>query len=292
MLAACGGNASPGGTVVSLPPVAPGTPPPTATAPIQHIVVVVEENHSYEAVIGNPEMPYLNSLANKYALATSYYADVHPSIGNYFMLTTGAIITLDDGYKGTVTADNLARVFRDSGKSWNVFAEDLPSTGYLGGDTGAYVKHHNPFAYFSDVINDISLAQNIVPFSQFSSAVSKNALPNFSFVVPNNNNNAHDGTLATADAWLRANIEPLLANASFQQSGLLLIVFDEGSMLDFAHGGGHVAAVLVGNRVKAGFRSTTLFQHENALHLILEQLQVSRMPGAANGAASMNELLQ
>jgi len=243
-------------------------------------------------VIGNPDMPYLNSLANKYALATSYYANVHPSIGNYFMLTTGAVVTLDDGFSGTVTADNLARVFKDTGKSWNVFAEDLPSIGYLGGDSGGYVKHHNPFAYFSDVINDVSQAQNIVPFSQFNKAVSGNALPSFALVVPNNNDNAHDGSLAAADTWLRNNIDPLISNATFQQSGLLLIVFDESSILDFTHGGGHVAAVLVGNRVKAGFRSTTLFQHENALHFILEQLQVSRMPGAASGAISMNELLQ
>ena len=36
----------------------------------QHIWIITEENHSYEKVIGNSAMPYLNSLANKYALAT------------------------------------------------------------------------------------------------------------------------------------------------------------------------------------------------------------------------------
>ncbi|HWR35716.1 MAG TPA: hypothetical protein VN622_07600, partial [Clostridia bacterium] len=62
-----------------------------------HVFVVVEENHSYSSAIGNSSMPYLNSLAAKYGLATQYYANTHPSIGNYFMLTTGQIITNDDG---------------------------------------------------------------------------------------------------------------------------------------------------------------------------------------------------
>jgi hypothetical protein len=37
-----------------------------------HVWIITEENHSYENVIGNSAMPYLNSLANKYALATQY----------------------------------------------------------------------------------------------------------------------------------------------------------------------------------------------------------------------------
>ena len=46
-----------------------------------HVLVVVEENHSHASVIGNSSMPYLNSLASKYGLATQYYANTHPSIG-------------------------------------------------------------------------------------------------------------------------------------------------------------------------------------------------------------------
>ncbi len=74
-----------------------------------HVVVVVEENHSYSSVIGNASMPYLNSLASQNALATQYYANTHPSIGNYLMMTTGQIITNNDGYMTTITADNIVR---------------------------------------------------------------------------------------------------------------------------------------------------------------------------------------
>src|SRR5204862_399938 len=70
-----------------------------------HVIVVVEENTDYSSVIGSSSMPYLNGLAQQYALATQYYADTHPSIGNYFMMTVGKIITNDDSYSTVVSDD-------------------------------------------------------------------------------------------------------------------------------------------------------------------------------------------
>src|SRR5260370_5745774 len=76
-----------------------GPPPPLGNVPIfGHVVLVVEENHSYSEVIGNSAMPYLNSLASQYGLATQYFANTHPSIGNYFMLTTGQVVTNVDTF--------------------------------------------------------------------------------------------------------------------------------------------------------------------------------------------------
>src|SRR5437016_385457 len=133
----------------------------------RHVVMVLEENHSYSSVIGSSSMPYLNSLANKYALATNYYANTHPSIGNYFMMTTGQIISNNDGYTGTVTSDNIVRRIMTAGKTWKSYAENLPSTGYVGGDVYPYCRHHNPFTYFSDVKNSSNQRQNLVSFNQF-----------------------------------------------------------------------------------------------------------------------------
>jgi hypothetical protein len=117
-----------------------------------HVVVVLEENHSYSGVIGNSAMPYLNSLATQNALGTQYFANTHPSIGNYFMMTAGQIITNDDAFMDTVTADNMVRHLLTAGKTWKSYAEGLPSVGYTGGDVFPYDRHHNPFSYFSDVV--------------------------------------------------------------------------------------------------------------------------------------------
>src|SRR2546430_14679703 len=172
-------------------------------------------------------MPYLNHLAQQYGLATQYYADTHPSIGNYFMLATGQIITNDDSYSTVVTVDNVVRELVAAGKTWKSYAEDLPSVGYTGPDVGNYARKHNVFALLSDVVNDATQACNNVPFTQFATDLANGTLPAFSNIVPNLCNDAHDCSLSTADSWLQTNIAPLLASPVFQQDGLLIITFDE-----------------------------------------------------------------
>src|SRR5438105_13497119 len=108
-----------------------------------HVIVVVEENNDYSSVIGSSSMPYLNGLAQQYALATKYYAVTHPSIGNYFMMTVGKVVTNDDSYSTVVSDDNIIRRLIAAGKTWKSYAEDLPSVGYTGGDVGNYARKHN-----------------------------------------------------------------------------------------------------------------------------------------------------
>ena len=255
----------------------------------KHVVIVVEENHSYSSVIGSSSMPYLNSLATKYTTATSYYANTHPSIGNYFMLTTGQIITNNDSYSGTVSSDNIVRRMLTAGKTWKSYAESIPYTGYTGGDSGRYCKHHNPFAYFTDVVKSSNERQNLTSFTQFKTDRANGQLPNFSFVVPNKCNDAHDCSLSTADSWLKTNIAPLLSTAAFQSGGdgILVILFDESKESDTAHGGGHVAAVVVGPKVKRGYKLTSFYQHQSVLKTALKALGITTYPSASSAAPSL-----
>jgi acid phosphatase len=262
----------------------------TSSFPVSsHVFVVVEENHSYSSVIGNSAMPYFNSLASKYGLATQYYADTHPSIGNYFMLTTGQIITNNDSFCSTISNDNVVRHLLTAGKTWKSYAESLPYAGYTGCGSGEYAKKHNPLAFFSDVANS-SEKYNLVPFTQFAKDLANNALPQFSFIVPNLLDDAHDGTLQQADSWLKTNIAPLIASPTFQKDGVLIIVFDESTDSDTAHGGGHVAAVVIAPKVKPGYKSTTLYQHQNTLRTLMQALGVQTYPGAASSATPMSSL--
>ena len=270
-------------------------PPPSRH--VNHVFIVMEENHSYEQVIGNPQMPYLNGLAQTYSLAEAYYANTHPSIGNYFMLTTGQIITNDDGYMGTVTVDNVVRELIAAGKTWKEYSESIPFQGYDGGDSGLYAERHNPCSYFSDVRNDPNQQQNLVPFTQLATDIANHRLPDYGFIVPNLNDDAHNGTLAQADAWLSTNIAPLLASPDFNTSGggLLIITFDESLDSDTQFGGGHVAWVAVGPDVNRGYPPTgsynplTLYQHPSTLRFMLKLAGVSVFPGASNTAPDMWE---
>ena len=253
-----------------------------------HVYIVVEENTDYTSVIGSSSMPYLNGLAQQYGLATQYYANTHPSIGNYFMMTVGKIITNDDSYSSVVSDDNVVRRLLAAGKTWKSYAEDLPSVGYTGGDMGNYARKHNVIALLSDVVNDPVQKNKLVPFTQFPTDLANGALPNYSFIVPNLCNDAHDCSLSTADAWLHTNIDPLIKSAQFQQDGLLIIVFDESGS-DNTHGGGRIAWVTVSARAKRAYQSSTLYQHESTLRLSLSALGVTTFPNHAATAPDMSE---
>ena len=303
-LAALGLLASPGCGGSSQSPT---SPPSSKKIPqFSHVFVVVEENHSFADVIGNSNMPYLNALASGNSLATQYYGDAHPSLPNYFELTVGegASITgtAGDSFNGTINQDNVVRALRNAGKTWKAYAESLPSAGYLGGDSGAYARRHNPFVYLSDVQQSSSQAGNVVPFSQLAKDIANNALPDYGFIAPNLNDDGHDcpsgmttctdlQQLVAADQWLSTNIAPLLGSSAFSNS-LLIIVFDEAEDTDTAHGGGHVPAILVSPKVHSKYQSTTLYQHEGTLRLVMEGLGLTDLPGAAATAPDMTEFFQ
>lgn len=275
-------------------------PPSTNKVPVvAHVFVLVEENHAYSSIIGNPAMPYTNSLAKQYALATQYYANRHNSLPNYFMLTVGDLVTTDDTYTGTVTADNVARAVSAAGKTWRIYAESLPSPGYLGASVIPYGKDHNPFTYFSDVLNSSSQAANVVPFTQLASDMQKGTLPDYSMIVPDFANDGHDcpneganctdtDKLANIDTWIQSKVGPLITSSAFGNS-VLIYTWDESSIDDNANGGGHVPTILIGATVRHGFQSKTLYQHQSALRLSMELLGIKDLPAASATATDMSE---
>jgi len=282
---------------------APPTPVDIKSAEVigTHVFLVVLENQKFDVIVGRPPAPYLNSLIAQGGLATQFYANVHPSEPNYFMLTSGQTLALSQFPTGIIDVNNLARLFGQNGVSWRAYMESLPRIGYTGDMAYPYVKAHNPFAYYSDTHFLPQQASNIVPFTQFASDLANHALPAFSYIVPNLINDMHDcppGTTCTnedkilrADQWLQNNVGPLLSSPEFQKDGILIITWDESFDTDSAHGGGHIPLIIVGPGVKAGFQSTTFYQHESVLRLIEERLLVPATLGSSASAPGMDEFL-
>jgi phosphatidylinositol-3-phosphatase len=295
-------TATPGPSATPTPTPGPSpSPTPTPVPAADHVFLILLENHGFSQVIGSAAMPYLNSLASQHALATNYFANTHPSIGNYFMLTTGNIETNDDAFAGTVTSDSIPRAFAAAGKTWKAYMESLPSTGYTGGDVYPYFKHHNPFAYMADVLGSSAELANLAPYTQLAADLGAGTLPSFAFIAPNAEDDAHDcptggsacldtDKLTAADNWLKNNIDPLIKSPALANS-VFIIVFDE-SDVDPANGGGKVAMVMAGSHVKAGFQSTTLYQHQSTLRLVLDLLRVADHPGNSAIAPTMQEFFQ
>ncbi len=296
-LAACGGGFNIGSGSGS------GSGTTTHIARVQHVVIVVMENLDYADVVGSANAPYINNtLIPEGGLATKYYANLHPSIGNYFIITTGIPFSVDDGFTGVVTTDNVVRQLDAASRSWKVYAQSLPSQGYLGGNVYPYLRRHNPISYFQEVQPPSTENMNIVDFSQFQTDLSAGTLPAYSFVVPDAVHNAHDcpgggsnctvgDRVAEVDTWLSQNIAPLLANLQFQQSGLFILTTDE-SRDSIDNGGGQVATVLVGTGVKAGYQGTTSYDHRSLLDLSLKALGITSIPNQADLANEMTEFYQ
>jgi acid phosphatase len=147
----------------------------------------------------------------------------------------------------------------------------------------------------SDIADNPQTAnQVIMPFSQFATDLANGNLAQFSFIIPNIDDDAHTGTPRQADDWLQANVvSPLSNNSAFRPGGdgILIVDFDESVITDLAYGGGHVAPVFWGPAVKTGYKqtSTTIYQHQSMLNSIMQQLGLPNPPAAAAGAPSMSE---
>src|SRR4029077_20772445 len=170
----------------------------------------------------------------------------------YLALVSGSTHGISSGCTDCVVhARNLADTLAAAGKTWKTYAEDLPYPGFSGGASGRYVKKPAPFLYFRDVARSRARRDRVVPFTRLGRDLARHRLPDFSLVVPNLCDDLHDCSVATGDAWLRANVVPLLHSPDLR-GGVVFVVFDEGT--SDTGGGGAVEALALGPTVRRGSR--------------------------------------
>ncbi|WP_426625292.1 alkaline phosphatase family protein [Leifsonia sp. McL0607] len=281
----------------STAPASPSAPPPAATvsaASLQHIVVIVDENKPAGSIIGNPDAPYLNQLAQSGALASRYSAVAHPSLPNYLALTSGTTggITSDCNPPGgscLITGPNLPQELDRAGRSWRMYAENMPAP-CTTANTRLYAVKHNPFLYYPSVTSDPGYcASHDVPYSQFGADLASAAsLPDFSFISPNLCDDMHDCSVAAGDAWLRANVPPILASPAFTtQRSLLVVTFDEGDASDNT-----VACVFAGPAARQHAASAAQYTHYSLLRTIEEAWGLNPLTGDDAAATALTPMLQ
>jgi hypothetical protein len=208
-----------------------------------HIVVVVEENHSFGEIIGNPQAPYINSLASGGALLTNYHAVTHPSEPNYFALYAGSTFGVADDANYAEPDPTLATVLQTAGKTFTGFVETAPP---------ASPRKHNPWESFAEgtAVEKSFTTQFPRDFSQ---------LPDVSFVIPNQNDDMHDGTIAQADTWLKNNTDAY-AQWAVTHHSLLMVVWDE----DDSSAANQIPGILYGANINPGIYNTS-YNHYDIL---------------------------
>ena len=63
---------------------------PRGVPHLDHVFVIMMENHSYDQIIGNPSAPFMNVYAHRANLAKNYFAVAHPSLTNYLEVVGGS----------------------------------------------------------------------------------------------------------------------------------------------------------------------------------------------------------
>jgi phospholipase C len=309
LLVVAAGCADRQGSVGTTPTSAPATTargaPSTrrAAAAGPRIIVVVEENHSFDQVIGSPEAPFLNRLAGQGTLLTSSFAITHPSLPNYIAMVSGDTqgITSDCG-GCNVDAPNLVDQLEQAGISWKAYMEDLPAPCSDARTAGPYAKKHDPFMYFASIRNDPGRCAKVVPASQLDADLAAGQLPRLVFITPNIDHDMHGAgegrddraLIRTADDWLRVLYGKLAGSSAWRDDTRLVVTWDEGrgngaggrtGCCGGLAGGGHIATIVVGPHVPAG-RDATDYQHYALLRSIEAAFHL-RFLGHAGDPASV-----
>lgn len=282
---------APAGTLAST--AASQTPSP-GLHNLKHIFVILEENQPIGNVIGNSDAPYINSLAKEYSLATGYYATNHPSLPNYLDLTSGSNGNITDdcsppGGSCLLNSKNIADEIESSGRTWREYAESMPAACWAA-DSNEYATRHNPFVYYSDILNDSARCKSHdVPFTQFAADLSSSSTtPDFAFITPNLCNDMHDCSVATGDAWLKQTVPTILSSPAFKtQNSLLVITWDEGDSST-----NQIAAILVGPAVKNAFSSARLYSHYSLLRTVETAWGLAPLTSNDGSAAAMAEFFK
>ena len=238
-----------------------------------HVVIVVEENHTAASIIGDKAAPFINSLAAGGALMTRSYAVAHPSEPNYLALFAGDTFGMhsDACPVDYGNAPNLASELLASGRTFGGYAEGLPAAGSSVCSAGRYARKHAPWLNFTNVPAAVSM-----PVSAFTG---DGALPTVSFVIPDLDDDMHDGSVATGDGWLAAHISSY-ANWAKANNSLLIVTWDE----DDESGDNRIPTIFYGAGIRPGTYEQQI-SHYNVLSTVEQVYGLSKTGLAASAPA-------
>jgi len=239
-----------------------------------HVVIVVEENRSEGHIIGSPQNPFINALAAHGANMAQSFAETHPSEPNYLALFAGSTfgVTKDLCPVNGGNTPNLGSELLGAGYTFVGYSEGLPAVGSPVCSAGKYARKHVPWANFTNVPPASSQPFSAFPMGNYAS------LPTVSFVIPNNDDNMHDGSVAQGDAWLNKALSGY-ANWAVANNSLLIVTWDE----DDNGSRNQIPTVVYGAHVQPGTYNEQI-NHYSVLATLEQMYGLPKTGNAANAA--------
>lgn len=248
-----------------------------------HVVVVIEENRGYSQIMDMQNSnSYIHALARRGMLFTQSYGVTHPSQPNYLALFSGSTQGVTrNSCPHAFDSDNLASSLLAGGFSFASYSESLPAVGDLSCMSGAYQRKHNPVASWQGARLPAGANKRFADFPVDSVKPGDFAkLPTVSFVIPNQDNDMHDGSFEAADEWLKKHIGPYV-DWAMKHNSLLILTWDE----DDYHEDNHIVTILVGPMVRPG-DSGQRIDHYGVLRTLLDFYGLPEI-GASHDAAAI-----
>jgi hypothetical protein len=251
----------------------------TAGMPLDHIFVIMLENHSQSSVIDDPNAPFITSLAHQYGMADHYFGVTHPSMPNYIASIAGDNFGLqDDNDQNVLNLDrpNLVDQLEAHHIGWDAYMETLPADKLArfgptlsdGTTVSLYAKKHNPFVLFDDIKNNPARMGHVRDYSQMAADLNSPAAPQFVWISPNQCNDMHGGVYVTvpdhpetpcpygsakddandaslkqkADAFVHAAVDTIRSSAAWTRRSAIVIVTDENDFTGNSATGGWESA--------------------------------------------------
>jgi hypothetical protein len=270
----------------------------TSALPVaKHVWIVALTGHTLDEALADPSpMPYLSGTLRPKGLLLSKYKAVAPgALANLIALISGRKPTADQ-QAGCATyadvdpaartgcvfgkdVDTLPAQLTAVGRTWHGYVEDAdaaqpPDTCRHPAAGGPLepVMARDPFLFFHALVDTPDCAANIAGLSRLVPDTADAAsAPNVAVVVPNA---CHDGVdqpctpgapvgLAAADAWLKAQLDPVLASQAYKDDGMVVVTFDSGPDPSKP-----VGALVLSAAVTAGATDDGSYDHTNLLRTL------------------------
>jgi phosphatidylinositol-3-phosphatase len=232
--------------------------------------IIVLENHSQQSVIGDPNTPYITSLARQYGQATDYFGVTHPSEPNYIAMISGSNWWINtDNPANRFDHTNLVDELEASHISWGAYMEAMPADDPLtdfwpSSANPLYASKHNPFALFTDIRDNPARVANIKPYTALAGDLNGPHAPRFVYITPDQCNDMHGGVNTAvpghpetpcpynttnddpndvllkqnADAFVKGAVTTIMSSRAWTQHSAIFIVADEGDYTGNAVNGG------------------------------------------------------
>jgi len=265
----------------------------------QHVFVIMMENTGYNALIGNPNAPWINNAAATYGLATSYTGVTHPSQPNYIAATAG-MQGADNDNDETLNVPNIVDQLESNGKTWKAYMQSLSlcttKLDHACGDQ-LYERKHNPFVTFADVQSSPARMSNIVDFSQLSTDLAAGTVADYVWISPDQCNDMHgrstagacnfgnvQGLISTGDTFLSNTVGAIMSSSAWTGNSAIFIAWDESDFTGSGFqgfgddtgccdaipgkGGGHVVTLVISHSNHSAATSGVAYNHYSLLRTI------------------------